>query len=292
MSAAVTHPEATWTRLVLSAVAMLASFAIMEKMPEANVLVYGLGYAHYALGLKYSRRGVNSAWERPRAKALLLGAFATSFLLAGIPMVVTGIIVYFGIHHAISEAYFQTDSPRVRTAHGAVVIGTYLSIISSNLSFIPHLMEAGWVVTILAALALIVAVKSESGKLDWSLMLRRFPWLTIGPAFLILAFWLPVDWRALTLFHFIFWGALPALRPGLIKGRALKTYWTETALINAGCVALVLGLNLFGKNTSNQLPYFAMTQLFFAWSYLHITWSFIVSGANPPWVKRLVGVAR
>ena len=87
------------------------------------------------------------------------------------------------------------------------------------------------------------------------------------------------------------WGALPALRPGLIKGCALKAYWTETVLINAGCVALVLGLNLFGKNTSNQLPDFAMTQLFFAWSYLHITWSFIVSGANPPWVKRLVGVA-
>lgn len=265
---------------------MAASFLIMEQMANANIVVYGLGYAHYALGLKYSRRGVSNAWLKPRSKAILLGAVVASFLLAGIPMVVTGIIAYFGIHHAISEAYFDQATPRIRTAHGAVVLGTYLSIISSNIPFIPHLMEIGWAVTAVSAAFLLVAVRKEGSPVS---AFKRFPWLTIGPAFLLLALWVPVDWRTLTIFHFIFWGALPVLRPGMLTGAALKTYWTETALVNAACIALVLLLNRWGGSGPQNIPYLAMTQLFFAWSYLHITWSFVVSGANPPWVKRLVG---
>ena len=269
---------------------MVISYFVIERLPQANVIVYGLGYAHYALGLKYSKRGVANAWAKPRSKAIILGAFITSFLLAGIPWVVTGIIVYFGFHHAISEAYFKQDSPRVRTVHGFVVLGTYLAIIANNIPWIPYLVEVGWAMTMLAGLALIFVLRKEPNGSEIN-PLKRFPWLVVGPAFLVSSIWFPVDWRTLTLFHFVFWGALPLLRPGMIQGKALTRYWTETALVNAGCVAVVLLLTQYGTNTGKRLPYLAMKQLFFAWSYLHITWSFVVSGANPPWVKRLVGAA-
>jgi uncharacterized membrane protein len=269
---------------------MVISYFIVEHMPAANVVIYGLGYAHYALGLKYSKRGVANAWTKPRSKAIVLGALITSFLLAGMPMVITGIIVYFGFHHAISEAYFQQDSQKVRTAHGFLVLGTYLAIIASNIPQIPHLVEVGWGLTAASVVVLLTVLRNEPNR-DQINPIKRFPWLVVGPLFLVSSIWFPVNWKTLTLFHFIFWGALPLLRPGLIQGVALKRYWTETALTNAGCVALVLLLYRYGTNAGNQLPYLVMTQLFFAWSYLHITWSFVVSGANPPWVKRLVGAA-
>ena len=276
-----------YNRLIISALAMLISFALAEVLDTyyLSTAVYGLGYAHYALGLKYSRRGVTNAWQRPVAKGLILLALVGSFLLAGQTWAVPGIIIYFGVHHAISEAYFTQESTHVRSAHGVVVLGTYLAIIFRNLGFFPYAQQAGWVITAIGIAALLYYVKGEKN------LLNRFPWLVIGPAFLFLSNWLPVDWRVLTIFHFIFWGALPALRPGMIKGMALRTYWTETAVVNALSLVVVFALYFYGLSTRNGLPYMAMTKLFFAWSYLHITWSFVVSGANPPWIKRLVGAA-
>lgn len=278
---------ASWNRLIISVFAMLISFAVAEVLSGymLSTAVFGLGYAHYALGLKYSRRGVTNAWQQPVAKGLILTALVGSVLLAGQTWATPGIIVYFGIHHAISEAYFAQESAQVRSAHGVVVLGTYLAIIFRNLSFFPYAQQAGWVITAVGIAALLYYVKGQKG------ILNRFPWLVIGPAFLLLSHWVVVDWRVLTLFHFIFWGALPALRPGMIKGMALRKYWTETALANTFSLVAVFALYYYGLTTQNGLPYMAMMKLFFAWSYLHITWSFVVSGANPPWIKRLVGAA-
>lgn len=267
---------------------MVISFAAAEVLSEENLaaVVFGLGYAHYGLGLKYSKRGVENAWTKSRPKALLIGAVIGAFLLAGKEWAVPGIVTYFGVHHAISEAYFSPESPSIRNAHGVVVLGTYISIIFRQLQYVPYGQELGWVLTAAGIIALLAASKGNRQGL-----IQRFPWLIIGPAFLVISHWVPVTWLVLTLFHFVFWAMLPLLRPGMIKGDALKKYWKETAWTNGLCVLGTVGLLKFAYAAGNSIPFSAMRGLFYAWSYLHISWSFVVSGANPKWVKRAVGVA-
>jgi hypothetical protein len=93
----------------------------------------------------------------------------------------------------------------------------------------------------------------------------------------------------LILYHFAFWGMLPLFRSDIFKGNQerLKVFWKDAIIWN-GLGLLGIGLIVF---LSSQFVDFRLFQmiilLFYIATYWHISISFIISGSNPAFIKRI-----
>ena len=263
-----------------------------------NILLLGLTFAHYILGLVYSIRGLSHSWNRDRPKTLLLLLIPIAFIPLGKDWLIPVLVFYFGIHHALSESYFvrsqgTPEMTQVRTSNLIVVIGSYFAIVSRDTRFEELVFILGWGGIVIGTIAWFWSRRrlQSLGKITLKEVLYAYPWLIIGPAFGVLSYFIKVDWRVIVLYHVVFYIFLPLARPGMLNGPSLKTYWLRTVSLNLGCLAGMVFLYWYVRTYQNVLPLAITEGIFYGWTFLHISWSFLISGANPMWVKKLLKTA-
>ena len=293
-------------RLFILVPALLFSFfwaattdhSTLGSKSSFNILLLGLTFAHYILGLVYSMRGLRHSWNRDRPKTLLLFLIPLAFVPLGKDWLIPVLIFYFGIHHAISEAYFMRsqgtpEMTQVRTANWIVVISSYFAIVCRDTQYAELVFLLGWGGIVIGTIAWFwFRRKLQSlGKVTFKEVLYAYPWIVVGPIFASISHFIKVDWRAIVLYHVVFCIFLPLERPGMLNGPSLKTYWLRTISLNLGCLAGMVGLYWYVQTYQNMLPLAITEGIFYGWAFLHISGSFLISGANPMWVKKLLKTA-
>ena len=282
-------------RFILSLVTLLLMVGMVQFLPfDFTVLfMYILGYTHYLLAIHYSKRGISQAWGNKRSKWMLISIMPLSFLpFLNDSLIVPSLVVYFGIHHVMSEVYFDAKhhSKQLRTMHWWALIGSYFAITGHHVSWVPNLDSIGWLVNIAATIAFFYLWRKE-GVLNLKAIIHTCPWIILGPGIALIGEFIYLDWRFLINWHFLFWLFIPYLRSGMFNSKQIRTYWIQNILLMALFSVLFyaampsLNSNVGGWNLVGGK---VLAQFFLAWSFFHISWSFLVSGGNPKWLKSWV----
>lgn len=289
-------PSVLPIRLVLSAVALVVLVLVSVNLSPiwTNLPMYAIGFPHYFLALYYSKRGIANVWNHPRGIGLLLAFLPLSFLpwFLPTPVIVKLLVLYFAIHHAMSEVYFDAKdhSKQLRTAHWWAVVSSYFAITGHHLHSALPFQAIGWVGTLVFTTVFFLIAKRENG-LSLPSMLRTCPWIFLGPLVALAGEWVYLDWRFLINWHFVFWLFLPYLRKGMFTQQKLRSYWLQNGFMTLALLLLIMWMNnpkfLIGQELGHGLK-LGLRNFFFTWSFLHISLSFLVSGGNPDWIKRIL----
>ena len=258
-----------------------------------SVLVLGTGIPHIILGAKNSKRGLSSSFGVYWKKVLLMLLIPLSLFL-GFKFGGLGLVFYFAIHHAISETYshksFLKEHSFFIFLYGLLILTSYLIACRADLVEYKFLIPGLWVAFAISLLLLLFITRKNLYKMDAvKALLISYPWLIVAPALLLLTIFKPISWMVLILYHFVFWGMLPLFRSDIFKGdkERLKVFWKDAIKWN-GIWLLGIGLLAwFSTRFADFRLFQIIILLFYIATYWHISISFIISGANPPIIKRL-----
>ena len=284
-------------RLSLS-LAVLVGCLLLHRVVGGGLvfeaIILGTGYPHVLLGLKYSRRGIKAAMERTPAKLTMLIAVPLGMLAITYGWDLYALIFYFGLHHALSETYFDKDagSGYGSWSKGLLVLcifSGYLSATRAQLG-LGSVCDAILFITALASSAAFLMLnRSELAERTRLLgFLNNHSWVLIGPALAVLAVWYPIDWKVIILYHFGFYGLLPLVKQGMLSDSNRRTFWIEGAVWNGFGLSVFFVTVIFAVVWNVQFLFFVSYQCFLALTYMHITWSFLISPGNPVWIKKLL----
>jgi hypothetical protein len=242
-------------------------------------VVYVLSFVHYTASLWYSRAPMrDAALARPAAFAALV-AFGASLYLLKFPL-----ILYFGIHFALNEAYLGPGGARAaRGPAAALVFAAYLFTLRNESVFaaLPPVLPAA----ALAAAAAYYAAAFVRGRralaageaLDAAVLFAG----ALGVSALSTIF--NVRFLHVILYHFVFWTLFPAYRFAERPARLASYAALVSALFAAFWAVSPIGFLPEPAASSDFLAHFRF------WSYAHITLSFAASDAHP---ERLVELFR
>ena len=258
-----------------------------------TTLVLGTGIPHIILGAKNSKRGLSSSFVFYWKKVLLMLLIPLSLFL-GFKFGALGLVFYFAIHHAISETYsyksFLKENSFFNTFYGLLILTSYLIACRADLVEYKFLIPSFCAVFTISLFSLLFITKKYFNKLDsMKALLISYPWLIVAPALCLLTVFKPISWMVLILYHFAFWGMLPLFRRDIFKGDEdrLKIFWKDAIKWN-GMGLLGIGFLAFWSSYSLDFRIFQMIiLLFYISTYWHISISFIISGANPSFIKHL-----
>lgn len=246
---------------------------------------YSLGFAHYALALRYSTRQVAQAVATPAQGLSLLGLVCLSFALYydDFPLV-----AYFGVHHVLNEAYLRrasttTSSPfRLQAASCAFHAAAYITILRADTSF-------AWVEPMPAFAALITATALLARELvrarTAAPTAKRLDLCAsdLAAGLLIAAsLFVRITFLEIVAYHFILWALLPIEKFRTRGPLALAEYVGLSVAIFSGALLL----SPLGP-AATRLGAVTFSQHFLFWSYAHITVSFGLSDAQPTWMVKL-----
>ena len=258
-----------------------------------SILVLGTGIPHIILGAKNSQRGLSSSFRVYWKKALIMLLIPLSLIL-GFKFGALGLVFYFALHHAISETYshisFFEKNIFFNFLYCLIVLSSFLIACRGDFAAYDSLILCCYVVFLLSLLLLLSISKKHFYKLESIKgLLVSHPWLVLGPVLCLLTIFKPISWLVLILYHFAFWGMLPLFRNDIFKGNKerLKVFWKDTIIWN-GLGLLGIGLIVVLSSQFVDFRLFQMIILFFhIATYWHISISFIISGANPEFIKRI-----
>ncbi len=286
MSGEVTDAALPGCVLLSQGVALAAACWLFEYYPlvEAVTLVWAVGFSHYLLGLAYSWRATRSVLMlRHGAIALaLLAALGTGLYVADFSLA-----LYFGLHHALNEAYISGRFKKKAISS--------LSSVQLN-SFLLHLLgfflithdgrlqnEPMWHIGLLLVLVVLFVRFSVE-------MLRNQRGLMGSELVIVLL--IPLDlWTYdihlyhIVLYHFLFWIVFPLMRMRRAGGAKIITYGALTI----GSIVVFVALIPQGVRSvyGGVGPGAAFYEAFVFLSFIHITLSFATSRANPAWINRI-----
>lgn len=279
--------------LILFFTTIVGSLTWVVEEIYFTTLVLGTGIPHIILGAKYSKRGLQNAFNNYRNKTLIL-MFLPLSLIFGFNYGAVGLIFYFAIHHAISETYshkslFQ-NSGLFNLAYGILVGSSFLIACRNDIIEYSFLFFWCYLLFFASAITLIFFIKKQYIKIDSvKELLQTHPWLVGAPVLCILTIYNPISWYVLILYHYVFWGFLPLFRRDMFQGdkSKLKTFWKDAIKWNGlGTIAIGLLVYISAKQVDFRL--FQMILLaFYIGNYWHISVSFVISGANPQFIRRL-----
>lgn len=257
---------------------------------------YSFGFAHYLLALRYSGGPLRQVLDAPTQVLSLIG-----LLLLGIAFYQTDLplILYFGAHHALNEAYARrslVSAPRVAAgmagpparfdARGAAYAAAfhalaYLTVLRWSPELAP--VDPHWIWIGLSVTGFLVA------RVVWQLRRRVAgrqlldlcaPELT-SAALVVLSLFIHVTFLQVVFFHFLLWAVLPIDRIRQRGTAALGEY----AALSGATIGVFLVLSPLGP-APLRIGAGRFTELFLLLSYLHITLSFALSDAHPGWAIR------
>ncbi|HXV18854.1 MAG TPA: hypothetical protein VD883_02120, partial [Candidatus Omnitrophota bacterium] len=239
-------------------------------------LVYCFAYGHYLLAVFYSKRQIQSAASQPDSlfsTALLLGAGVLLFIFT------EGFLpILFTIHVALEEAYLNSKDPRFPSgALSALLICLYLFLFrDTEYARIVH--PRLWLAAAVSAWIFFGVCLYRVHRLlsPKELLSRTGPALIVGSA-AVISFFYHVSFIQIALYHFLFWLFYPSAKMPGLRFPALMTAVAGTAFLFSpmGFFPAPMDTSLFRKG-------------FLLLSYLHISYSFILSDAQPAWIARLL----
>lgn len=273
---------------------VIATFAWLPRV-EAMAVVVAIGLSHYALSFVYSRHQMGELLKRPGSYlplVLLVPATAAMILFdgPGTPF----LVLYFGLHHTLTETYFMNkplgdrDAPEMRELslwRLSWNMLAFLVIMWGRLGFTPKasvlfaVVVAGAVVTGLETVQRIWLLRD---RLSRQALIDQFAFEVVLAGLFVASFFLPqVTFAQFVLYHFAMRLLIPL--PGLARlgARPVATYFGATAVI---FVAILAMTPLMFKQVSVPIPQLA-DQLYL-WGYIHISASFALSSLNPYWITR------
>ena len=274
---------------------MLIFGSLSWIIPEIylTILVLGSGIPHIILGAKNSQRGLSSSFRVYWKKVLIILLIPLSLVL-GFKFGALGLVFYFAVHHAISETYshksFLKENSFFNSLYGLLILTSYLIACRADFVQYEFLIPGFCVVFTISLLSILCITRKHLYKMDsMKALLISYPWLIVAPALCLLTIFKPISWMVLILYHFAFWGMLPLFRGDIFKENKdrLNVFWKDAIKWN-GLGLLGIGLLVW---LSTRFVDFRLFQiiilLFYIATYWHISISFIISGANPPIIKRL-----
>jgi hypothetical protein len=259
-----------------------------------SVLVLGTGIPHIILGAKNSKRGLSSSLGVYWKKVVIMMLIPISLILQ-VKFEVLGLVFYFAIHHAISETYsyksFLKENSFFNTLYGLLILTSYLIACRADLMEYKFLIPGLWLTFAISLLLLLLFITRKNFyKMDAvKTLLVSYPWLIVAPALCLLTSFKPISWMVLILYHFAFWGMLPLFRSDIFKGdkERLKVFWKDAMKWN-GLGLLGIGLLALWSTSYVDFRLFQMILLLlYVATYWHISISFIISGANPEFIRRI-----
>jgi hypothetical protein len=264
-------------------------------LPEIylTILVLGTGIPHIILGAKNSQRGLSSSFRVYWKKVIIMILIPIS-LIFGFKFGALGLVFYFALHHAISETYsyksFFEKNIFFNFLYFLIVLSSFLIACRGDFTAYDSLILCCYVVFFLSLLLLLFISKKHFYKLESIKgLLVSHPWLVLAPFLCLLTIFKPISWMVLILYHFAFWGMLPLFRSDIFKGNKerLNVFWKDAIIWN-GLGLLGIGLIVFLSSQFVDFRLFQMIILmFYIATYWHISISFIISGSNPEFIKRI-----
>lgn len=247
-------------------------------------VTYSIGFGHYFLALRYSTNQLRQIAETPQRMVALVGLLLLSVALYRYELT---FVVYFGIHHALNEAYSRRGGETARLpAFGASAFVlqalAYVAMLGWNPRFIgldPAWLWVGFAAATGPYIYGVLRLRGESATA--SLFEICAPEISAA-AMVALSLFVPLTFIQIVLYHFLLWTVLPLPRIRQRHGNALGEY------VGLSVVAIGVALLLSPLGPSSiRLGSEVFAQQFFFWSYLHITLSFGLSDAHPAWIVRL-----
>ena len=273
-------------------VAVAAAWMLFESFGyfEGMILVWAIGFSHYLLGLIYSRRQLVSLVTTP---GILLPMTVLAVAGGVLYFQQFPLLLYFGLHHAINEAYIGN---RFRDTNDRRLL--------SGISFLLHM--TGFVLLAYSqrlqqapeSLTVLLVIFCGLAAVFFWLLLRdggsprsggRVPMMASELMLMVL---IPLDYGYydihlyhIVLYHFVFWAFYPAggmLVRESYRSLLIYVFLTVVALWLFVSIKPDSMLDAYGLG-QDSLSYY---DWFFLLSYFHITLSFAISRTNPDWVVR------
>lgn len=243
---------------------------------------YSIGFAHYLLALYYAGARLRAATQALPQLLSLAGLGLLSLFLYQIDF---PLVAYFGLHHALNEAYGyerSDGSPRLAAAAAVFQGVAYATVLRSVPQFAG--IDESWIWSAFAFAALWFA--SEVYALRLSGPAQRFALAApeIATAiFVVVSLFVRPTFVQFVLYHFMLWTLLPVDR---LRARGRNAVLGYAALV-IGVTGLFLVVSPIGV-PALRLPLALFNEQFLFWSYAHITLSFALSDAHPGWLVRLL----
>jgi hypothetical protein len=245
-------------------------------------VTFAWGFAHYLLALRYSggqmRQLLGTATQVPALIGLVF--LATTLYQVAFPL-----FLYFGLHHALNEAYLSRlvvgpSSTRSRLNATAALFHAlaYLATLrwSRELAGIDPLWI--WIGLAVAGALLVRSVRQSGAAGSARQLLGLCAPEAAAAALVVVSLFVRVTFLQFVLYHFVLWTVLPIERIGR-RGRAA---FVEYAALSFAAIGVAVLLSPLGPSSTRVSPRWFSEQ-FLLWSYLHITLSFALSDAHPKW---------
>ena len=285
-------PKQALTR-ALSVGAVVATFVWLPRV-TAMAVVVAIGLSHYALSFVYSRRQFSELIKRPASyiPMVLLIPATTAMILLDAPAV-PFLVLYFGLHNALTETYFMNkplgdrDAPGMRDlAKWRLIwnILAFLVIMWGRLGFerysVPFtIVTAG---AVLAGYATMQGLWLLRDRLSRQALVDQFLFEGVLAALVAASFFMSqVTFAQFVLYHFVMWLFIPL--PGLARGgiKPVTKYLGATVVIFVAVLAMT---PLMFEAISIPIP--RLADQLYLWGYIHISASFALSSLNPYWITR------
>lgn len=282
--------------LVIRLLALGVTFALSAILHGGGRflwVIYALGFAHYILAVRYSTRQIAQVG---RAAEYALATAALIALALALHLGRVSLLLYFGLHHALNEAYRREDPalatpsmprPSVFTTPAMPTLSAFAVQALAYVVTLRRPLAIAADVAFWLEVALLFAAVVHA-DLAWRNPARQRVGMTALcsaelASVLLAAFSLVarVEFLDVVLYHFILWALLPLPRLRARGSRALGSYVAAQALLTIGAL-LVSPLGPPGL----RIDSISYSELFFLGSYAHITISFALSDAHPVWMTR------
>jgi hypothetical protein len=246
---------------------------------------YSLGFAHYLLALRYSAGPLRQVADAPLQLLSLLGLALLGVALYQLDF---PLFLYFGLHHALNEAYLRRGagaSPALPSAVNAPAAAFHALAYLVVLRWSPELagIQPRWIWLGFAAATALFA--RALWPLRASIAARQLPALgapeIAAVALVLLSLVVRVTFLHLVFYHFVLWAVLPVDRIRARGPAALGEY----GALSVATLGLFLLISPLGP-APIRIGTARFTELFLVASYLHITLSFALSDAHPRWAVR------
>lgn len=277
-------------RLLFIPVFFFVLSPVLWNLPQPWIvaLVLGTGFPHILLGIKYSRKGTERSWGFLSSKCALCFLIPIS-LIVGFSLEPIGLILFFALHHALSETYGhgQSTSSFVTLTRFLLIITTYLIACQGDV-FISELPIAFTAVPLLFAFLLLHQLTRAQIKLTDAVI--QSPWIVGAPIVMALSTYQSIPWETFILFHFAFWGSLPLFRRNMFRkdADAKRIFWRDALIWNGSGLAIFCALTLFSYFALDFRIFELTLLVFYSMTYWHISASFFISKANPNWLNNVL----
>ncbi|MDP7040515.1 MAG: hypothetical protein QGI45_15260 [Myxococcota bacterium] len=261
----------------------------LRTLLDANTYAYiffAILFGHYLLAFVYAQNRVRHVLKTPRTylpSVLFISACVGMQVLDFDPLVV----VYFGIHHALSENYMTLHKSlhkrQLIINKVALNFALYTLLMRHDLLIAEEFVQHIIFVTLLLSLMHLKCLAEVKKENPQSNLQDCFLFEIAGIVCTLIFFNTYVAFEDIVLYHLILWSIYPLFTPKLQQHTAARQRYMGTTIV----VTLFF---LAFTPIHDYFSFFTMQDWIdqsYYWAYWHITTSLMLSRMNPIWLRKL-----